>query len=148
MDHPISSVYMDTAVARAAAALPGGGAYDATPLELDCPGFQKVTLFFLYTRGGAGGAFAFRPELNPSGGTAAYYQATLYAPANVVAGVDSQSDVQREAVEYQATGAAQESFVYGPLELGGACEHIRIPCAETGNVGAPGTLAINAVFSM
>jgi hypothetical protein len=146
MPVPFSPVYLNQQVARVAAALAGAGAYDAAPLELYCNTFEKVTLFFTYTRGGAAGAFAFRVDVSPDGVGATWFRQTLYASVAVATGADSQSDVQREAVEYGATGANAEAFVFGPIELGGAVERIRIAAAETGNVAAPGNLAIRAVF--
>lgn len=145
-DHPVSDQYLDVQVARAAAALPGAGAYDATPNELRCPGFHHVTLFVEYTRGGAAGAFAFRVQTSPVNTGDVWHQSVQYAGAILAAGTDSQSDIQREAFEYQATGAAIEKYVYGPIDLEASAERIRIPCAETGNVGAPGTVKITAVF--
>ena len=41
--------------ARAAAALPAAGAYDAAPTELSCQAAGAVTLFTTYTRAGVGG---------------------------------------------------------------------------------------------
>lgn len=146
MGHPYSPTYLDQQIMRAAAALPGAGAYDAAPLERYCNSFNTVTLFFTYTRGGAGGAFAFRMDVSPDGVGATWFRQSLYAAAAVATGADSQSDVQREAIEYGATGAGAETFVFGPIQLAGACERIRVAAAETGNVGAPGNLAIRAVF--
>lgn len=147
-EHVMSTTYLDTQVARAAAALPAGGAYDAAPAALFCPGFQNVLLSLTYTRGGAAGAFRIRVEFSPDSTGANWYQAALYSPSAVVPGADSQSDVQRETAEYQATGAAAESFVFGPIHLAGTVERIRISASETGNVAAPGTLAIQANFGM
>lgn len=146
-DHVYSTTYLDIQVARASAALPAAGAYDAAPTELYCPGFDQVMLSLEYTRGGAGGAFAFRVETSPASSGDVWHRTTLYAGAAVVAGADSQSDIQREAVEYQATGDPIEKFAFGPVKLAGAVERIRIACAETGNVGAPGTLKITCNFA-
>ena len=147
-NHPISDTYLDIQTARASAALPAAGAYDLAPTEMPCPGFQKVMLSLAYTRGGAAGAFAFRVETSPASSGAVWHRTVLINAPAVVPGADSQGDVQRNAMEYQATGAAIERFIYGPIDLGGAVERIRIAAAETGNVGAPGTLAITANFGM
>lgn len=147
-EHIVFPAYLDIQTARASAALPAAGAYDATPRELYCMGFQRVLLSFTYTRGGAAGAFAFRVEVSPDTNSTNWHRLTLYSGAAVVPGADAQSDIQREAVEYQATGAGAEQFVFGPLALGGTVERIRVSAAETGNVGAPGTLAIQANFGM
>jgi len=47
-------------VFRAAAALAGAGAWDATPLIISCQSKSRLTLYLSYTRGAAGGAFDFQ----------------------------------------------------------------------------------------
>ena len=147
MDHPVSISYLDQQSARAAAALPAAGAWDAAPLELACPGFKRVTLYFHYTRGGAAGAFNFRIDTSPDSAGAVWNQSSQYAPGALAAGADTTSAVQRENITYTATGAAIEDFVYGPVDLNATVERIRIPAREIGNVGAPGTLEIEARFA-
>lgn len=147
MDHPISTVYLDQQTARASAVLAGAGAWDAAPVALACPGFKHVTLYFHYTRGGAAGAFNFRIDTSPDSTGAVWNQSSQYAPGALAAGVDTTSAVQRENITYTATAAAIEDFVYGPVDLDATVERIRIPARETGNVGAPGTLEIEARFA-
>jgi len=147
-EHVYSTTYLNIQTARVSAALPAAGAYDAAPLELACPGFKTALLSLAYTRGGAAGAFAFQVEISPASSGAVWHRIMLYSAPAVVPGSDAQSDIQREAVEYQATGAAIERLAFGPINLGGAVERIRIPAAETGNVGAPGTLEIIVNFGM
>lgn len=146
MAHPISDTYLDQQTARASAVLPAAGAFDSAPTALQCPGFDFVTLYLKYTRGGAGGAFKFKIEVSPDSSGSVWHQAGLYSPGTVTAGADTVSTEQREAVSYQATGASAELFVYGPVELNGTVERIRINAAETGAVGTPGTLEIKARF--
>ena len=43
-------------VARASAALPAAGAYDASPTALMCAGFESAVFYFSYTRGDALGS--------------------------------------------------------------------------------------------
>lgn len=147
-EHVMSTTYLDQQTARASAALPAAGAYDTAPTELFCPNFKSVMLSVAYTRGGAAGAFDFIVETSPASSGAVWHRATLYAGAAVVAGSDSQSNIQREAVEYQATGAAIERIAFGPILLNGTVERIRVSARETGNIAAPGTLAITANFGM
>jgi len=134
---------------RAAAALPAAGAYDPNPTEIAVAGIEWITLYFAYTRGGAGGAFDWQIQVSPysadTGGNDWFAQ-SVYAAGAVVAGVDTTSNVQREENSYQATGAAVETFVLGPIRLAGTIERIRIPCQESGNVGAPGNLEVMAVM--
>ena len=146
MSHPFSPVYLDQQIARVLAILPAAGAYDPTPLELYCNTFGRVTLFFTYTAGKIVGAFAFRIDTSPDGAGAVWDRMTLYDPAVVATGFDIQSDIQREAIEYGTLGADPETFVYGPIALGGAAERIRIAAAETGDLVFRGTLEIRAVF--
>jgi len=135
-------------VAKISAALPGAGAWD-TPLELFCSSAESESLFFTYTRGGAAGAFDFQIFVSPysvaanvPAGAQEWLAMSLYNAAAIVVGADAQSREQREYITYQATGAAVEAFVYGTLTLGGTYERIRVRARESGNVGAPGTLAI------
>ena len=135
-------------VARASAALPAAGAYDPAPLEMMCAGFDSAILYFSYVRGGAAGAFKFKVEVSPHASDSiiypSWFQSTLYEDGGVVAGSDSTSEMQREEVSYTATGAAEEKFAYGKIKLGGSIQRIRVACAESGNVGAPGSLQILA----
>jgi len=154
MPHPISTTYLDVQEARASAVLTAAGAWDAAPLELASPYFDEVNLAFTYTRGGAAGAFDFQVETSPysvaanvPAGASEWVTQAIYAAGGVVAGADTQSRVQREYETYQATGAGAEDFSYGPLNLGATVERIRVNARESGNVGAPGTLQIEAFFS-
>ena len=139
--------------ARANAALPAAGAWDATPPELVCAEADEVLLSFTYTRGAVGGAFDFQVQVSPysvaalvPAGAQEWQPMSLYAAGGVVAGADSQSHVQREYMTYGATGAAAEAFVYGPIRLDGAVERLRVRAMESGVGGSPGTLQITAVF--
>lgn len=134
---------------RASAALPAAGAWDATPVESFSTNAKDLTLFFTYEREGAGGAFDWQLEVAAysvaapaPAGAAEWTTESIYASGAVVAGADTTSLVQRELQTYTATGAAAEDFVYGPIELNGTIERIRIRARESGNVGAPGTLQI------
>lgn len=131
--------------ARASAALPAAGAYDATPTEMVCVGAEFVTLYFTYTRGGAGGAFNFQVEVSPDATN--WYDTATYEVGVLAAGADNTNRIQREITIYQAIGATAEMFVHGPVPLGGTVETMRITCAESGAVGTPGTVEIIARFA-
>ena len=136
-------------ILRVSAALLGAGAWDATPLIVPVIGFDTMSLFFAYTRGGAGGAFDWYLEGSPYSADIAaplssWFQSTLYAPAILAAGIDSQSRLQREFFTYQATGAGIESLVYGAVRLIGTVERLRLFARESGNVGVPGILHVVA----
>lgn len=134
---------------RANAAL--AAAWDAAPAESFASGAHNLTLAFTYERGAAGGAFDWQLEVsiyavagNVPTGAGEWVTESLYAAGAVAAGVDSQSRVQREFQTYQATGAAAEDFVYGPVALDGTIERIRVRARESGVPGTPGDLQITA----
>jgi hypothetical protein len=147
MAHPISSIPLDQQVARTSAILLPASAFDVAPRELTCPGFDFVTLFVTYTRAGAGGSVRLRPEFSPVSTGAVWHSKALYGPAVVAAGADAASLEQRETLLYTSTGAGAETTVFGPLDLGGTIERLRIACAEIGAAGTPGTCEILARFS-
>lgn len=136
---------------RASAALPGAGAWDATPTESSSAFVENATLTFTYTRGAANGAFdwqlwtsIYSVAANVPAGAEEWSSESVYAGGVLAAGVDTQSRVQREHQTYEATGAAAESFAYGPIALNGTIERIRVRARESGAVGTPGTLQITA----
>ena len=154
MPHVVSTTYLDIQIARVSAVLLGAGAWDVTPLVLPCPYFDNVTLAFTYTRGGAAGAFDFQYWTslysiagNVPAGAEEWLTQSVYAGGVLAAGVDVTSLVQRELESYTATGAAVESFTYGPISLAGTIERFRVRARESGNAGAPGTLQIQAQFA-
>jgi hypothetical protein len=146
MAHPISSTYLDQQVVRVSAVLLGAGAYDATPLELCCPGFDFVTLFGTYTRAGAGGSVRMLLDFSAASTGAVWYRKSLYGPAVVAAGADAASLEQRESLLYTSTAVGAELFMFGPIELDGTVERLRVACAEVGAVATPGTCELLARF--
>ena len=149
MPRSASTTYLDEQVARAAAIL--GAAWDATPLELACPGALSVTFYVTYTRAAAGGAVDTQVQTSPysvdRAGVEDWFTQDIYAGAAVVPGADTTSTIQRELITYQATAAAAEMYPLDPIDLGGTVERIRIPCRESGNPQDPGTCHIVATFS-
>jgi len=153
---PISATYLNVQEARASAILLAAGAWDldADLLVLPCPYFDNLTLSFTYTRGGAGGAFDYQIETsaysvvaNAPAGASEWITGAIYAAGAVAAGADTTSLVQRELQSYTSQGAAVEDFVYGPIVLNGTVERVRIRARESGAVGTPGTLQIQANFA-
>lgn len=137
--------------ARAAAALPAAGAWDAAPLELYCAGYRICNLYIVYTRAAAGGAMDFQLQVSPrsadAGGVEDWFAASAYDVGAVAAGVDTASAIQREVITYTSTAAGAEDFVFA-FVLGPGVERIRIPCRESGVVGNPGAVHIVAHFSV
>jgi len=151
---PLSATYLNVQEARASAALPAAGVYDATPTVMPCAYFDSVTFSFTYTRGAAGGAFNWQMETSPYSiagnvptDASEWVTEAIKAAGAVVAGADTTSLVQRDSQSYTSQGAAAEDFSFGPIELNGTVERIRVRAAESGVVGTPGTLQIQAVFS-
>lgn len=124
-------------------------AWDAIPVESSSAGAQYLLLSFSYTRGAVNGSFDWYLDVSlysiaalAPGGAQEWARESLYASGAVVPGVDTGSDVQREFQTYQATGAAAESFVFGPIALHGTVERIRIFARESGDPNNPGTLQV------
>jgi len=132
---------------RASAALAAAGAYDAAPTVIQTTGMDKLILYITYTRGAVGGAVTIRPEYSPRGadevGVENWFQQSIYEAGAVAAGADTASLIQRENFTYQAVGATAENFI-ATIDLDGAVERVRVPCAESGVVGTPGECHIIA----
>jgi len=137
-------------VARASAALPAAGAYDASPLSLECAAFKSAVLYFSYTRGAVGGSFTFKVEASPHFSDSSTYdnwfQLSLYDSDTIVAGSDAVSAIQREEILYTSGGATEERIAYGTINLGGGIQRIRVLAKEVGVVDTPGTLEVLATF--
>jgi len=136
-------------VARAVAALPANGAWDAAPTEIITAGMDYARLVCTYDQDAAAQAGAFEIVIETSGEYtgAGWERSTLYAGGGVVGGADTTSTFQREGLEYGATAAAAEAVNFGPIALYGTVERMRIPARETGDDANPGTLEIK-VFLM
>jgi len=151
MPRSAGTIYLDEQVARAAAILLPAGAWDAAPTEVVCGSALSVTFYITYTRGGVGGAIDTQVQTSPYSVDRAvvedWFSEDIFSAGAVAAGVDTASRIQRNTLTYQAVGAAAEMYVLDPIVLGGTVERIRIPCRESGNVGAPGTAHIVAMFS-
>ncbi len=135
---------------RARAALPAASAWDAAPLEIPIALAKSVTLFIEYIRAAAGGAADIQIFGSPYSADQAlpvqsWFSQALYAAGALAAGADVASRVQREYTTYQATGAAAETFIYGPIDLQ-YIERLRIRARESGAVANPGTCHIVGTF--
>lgn len=142
--------FMMEIVLRAAAALPGAGAWDAVPLEASVQNCDGLTLYLSYTRGAAGGGFDFQLQASPrlinDGTLQNWYPPSVYAAGVLAAGADTQSRLQREYATYQATGAAIETAIYGPIRLARNVARVRLLCRESGVPATPGTVHVSGVL--
>lgn len=141
------------ALLRLRAALAGAGAYDAAPLVVPCIGFREALIFIDYDEdaGGLAGAMDFYIEYSPfSVGTALsdWFRMTVLDIGVLVAGVVVPNIIQQSVISFTPVGAAVEGFIYGPVELGGGIERLRIFTRETGQVGFPGRVGAYALFSV
>jgi hypothetical protein len=140
--------------ARAFAALPAAGAWDTTPTVLWVSGADRVLLHLSYTRGAAGGAVDYQVQVSPYSlvalvptGAAEWLTAAVYLAGTLAAGSDVASDIQREYVTYQATGAAQEAWTFGPISSEGQIERLRVVARESGAVATPGSFGVTVSTS-
>lgn len=139
-------------IARVAAALPAAGAW-TVPTELVVAEADTLTIHFNYVRGAVGGAFDWQLQVSAysiaalvPAGAAEWTAQALYDSGAVAANTDTQSRVQREYITYGGVDANGDGFVYGPIDLAARVERIRIRARESGVVGTPGTLQIEAVI--
>lgn len=136
---------------RASAALPAAGAYDAAPTEHFAVDFDYVALFMTYTRGAAGGAFVMRMQFSPYAEAPVsgeeWFDIAAYDIGLVALNADTLSTIQRETIQYGATGATAETTIYGPVNLSRTVQRLRILAAEIGDVDNPGTLEVVGLFS-
>jgi len=143
MPDPISDTYLNLPTLRASAILAGAGAWDAAPTEHYVSEYDEIVIFFTYTRGGAAGAFELQLQYSPYSadvvGVESWFAMSIYQATALVAGVDTTSNLQREIIQYTAVGAAAEMFMYA-VALADGIARIRMPCRESGNVGAPGVV--------
>jgi hypothetical protein len=126
--------------------------WDAAPTELAIAGYDYLTIYATFTRGGgAGGAVDIQAQGSPYAidllGVENWFPQSLLVAAGMVPGADLQSRNQREYVTYQATAAGIENFVVGVLRVA-AVERIRVRCRESGTPLAPGTVHLVAVGNM
>ena len=142
-------------IARAWAALEANGAWDPAPTEMISAGMGTVMLYFRYLRGALNGDVQYRIELSPYSADAiavadmiVWARATVFSAGAVVSGTDTLSNIQRADTEYGSGGAAAESFVYGPIDLGNTVERVRVLCRESGIIATPGECSIVAVFTV
>jgi len=139
-------------VARVDAVLPASPNWDATPLELACPGFSRVRFYITYEPIAIGDDLTFRIEVSPysadQAGVQDWFQEsdTLLAAPVLAAGADSVNLIQRQHHTYGAITAVLDDFEYLFL-LARAVERIRISCYEV-PAGNAGNAHIIALFGM
>lgn len=153
ISHPHPSGISNPVTMRAWAALPAANAWDAAPLEIACPTYWWMRLYFSYQRSEQAvlGTMDYRYAISPVSADAlapneAWFYQTLYAAGDVVACTIGQSAVQQEFVSYCSTSAAVETFVSPPIHLGGCIERVRIHCRQAPNQGVPGMAEVLGLF--
>ena len=138
---------------RASAALPGAGAYDATPTEVFVSGAEDILLYCSYDEnaGGAAGSVNVIVEASPYSVDHAtlhnWYRLSVINVGAFAAGADVTEQVQRQgAALYTPIGADREGWVLGAYGLKGAVERMRVSCAEVGQAGFPGIMHVVGVM--
>ena len=131
---------------RAADTLPAAGA-DWESDWIPCRNFMWATFYVHYQRGAAGGAVTFHLEFRIAryGGV---YPMSAYAVGVVAAGVDTASLIQRENATYTTLAGPAEAVAWGPIELRGTVEDVRIVANETGDNANPGEFGVDVQFSV
>lgn len=130
-----------TKTARASAALPASGADDSSPTAVPLSSAaQTATVWATYTRGGSGGYARIKPEVSPDG--VSWFKAAL-VNVGTIGGTAPSGVLATRALEYDLPTPASGSALSTahPIDVRGA-RFLRIPAAEVGNTGAPGTLAL------
>lgn len=111
-----------------------------------CLEYDFLTLLVDYTRAIAGGSVVFKLEFSLDG--TVWYQTSIYDSGAVAVNVDTTSTIQREEFEYGATGAAQELFLYGPIEIDQFAKYLRISVMENGGgLGNEGDCGVTVMLT-
>lgn len=147
-EHVINANYLDQQAARPWAILPAGGVWDPAPIACQCSGFHNVTLYCSYQEGAvAGGAVDLRIEVSPNLTGTVWHRLSVQALGPVAPGADVESDVQAADFSFNPTAVVREYFTYGPINLGGTAERIRVAAQETGQAATPGNCDIQLRFA-
>lgn len=151
-NHPVPATYYDVQVARAIAALPAAGAFDAAPLELVTAGFTHCVVYVQYDEAAAtiNGAVNFSIEYSPYSANQLVFANWFAQPAialgTVTPGAIVVSNIQRESITFTPVGTGVEGIAIGPIELAGGAERMRIAAREIGDVANPGACGIVVVL--
>jgi len=137
-----------TVAARASAALPAAGAYDATPTEIPTGGRKRLLVDFQYDEdpGAANGRGKYQVWLCITDGTAVDQWGPISSGEQqpTVQGANTETWIQAAEYEFDPTAATNEG-IQRLYDITGA-HKIRIPACESGDVANPGTCRIDARF--
>lgn len=98
--------------------------------EIYCLEYDFFTLLIDYERAAADGAVSFYFEFSLDGDD--WYRNSIYDGGTVTVNADTESNVQREEITYGGTAAAQEFFVYGPIQINQFAKYMRVAFYESG----------------
>ena len=136
------------AQARASAALPVAGAYDATPTEIPTGGRKKLLVDFQYDEnaGAANGRGKYQIWKCITDDAAADQWGPISAGEMqlTVQGANTEIWIQAAEYEFDPTAATNEGITR-EFDVTGA-HKIRIPACESGDIANPGTVRIVARF--
>jgi len=146
---PYPKGWQNPIVARTSAALPAGGAWDASPTEFVTAYATQALIAITYTQGGQDGAMDWQVELSPYSsaalvptGASEWIEQTALAVGGVTSGADTQSLAQAEYQTFDPASALAETVILAPIDMAGIIERMRIRARESGSILSPGTCQI------
>jgi hypothetical protein len=148
LPHPISDTYLDKRILRPDIILELLSAWDALPLIVPCGGFQKATLYSVYTPNAlsaGGGIVEFKIEVSNDDTGNDWFQLAAYTQPNVASGADTASLVQQMLIDYGATSLNAELFTIQSINISGF-QRLRIDAREIGDAVNPGNFAVEVTF--
>lgn len=134
--------------ARASAALPAAGAFDASPTEFSVAGFSFLSMYLTYTEGAVGGSVGTLIEFSDVSSGGNWYRESLQDQDPTVAGgANTVVPIQTIVRVFDPVGVAAERIKIGPIPLQRNVERVRIPANEIGITATPGTAEIKVLLS-
>lgn len=138
------SLKSDPITVRATAALPAAGAYDSSPTVIDTGNYSTLELRVTYTRGGVGGSCKFMVQIGSDSAQGTFFTRTVDDGTINATGSKSFSNIYQSEKLYTPTGAGAESYTY-IIDVSDV-RYVKIPFAEAGAVGTPGTVTADCIL--
>lgn len=143
--------YTPLQLVRAKGALHAAGAIDTSD-PLPCSGYRRVMLYGAYTPGAAGGAMRMIVEVSPFSTTPVepveWFVLSALSVDQSQEGEPLYDFVFNKWIGYYAEGSDdEETFTYGPINLAGVVQRMRVRFSELGMIGSPGVAYMHALFT-
>lgn len=133
------ATYYDQLIVLEPTVLPAAGGHLITS-QIAINGYKQITPVLIYTAGGAAGAVSLYIQGGTSLSPGLFVTIGESQAAAIVPGADVNIQMQRAIFTYTPTGLAQEAITLPTLES--AYDYLRFEVFESGNLAAPGTVAI------